>query len=72
MNWLLIWWQQLRGYTPPDPWEDDQRILDARADQHQRIEAATRLLAREGLAIRRERQFWNRFGGPPPKQHDDG
>lgn len=71
MNWLVAWWRQIRGYHGTDPWEDDPRIVAAREDQHQRIDAATRLLAREGLAMRRERRFWEKYGGPS-KQHDDG
>lgn len=72
MRWLSAWWQQIRGHTSPDPWDHDQAILSARQDQHQRIDKATRLLAAEGLAMRRERQFWSKHGGDPRKRHDDG
>ena len=72
MNWLSAWWQQIKGHAPPDPWETDHAILDARQDQHQRIDKATRLLAADGLALRKERQFWEKHGGRPTKQHDDG
>jgi hypothetical protein len=70
MNWLWAWWQSLRGYAPSDPWDADPRIQAARTDQHQRIDRATNLLAREGLALRRERKFWERHG--LPRKTDDG
>lgn len=72
MNWITVWWQQIRGHIPPDPWEHDPEIVAARREQHRRIDKATELLAREGLALRHERQFWERFGLPRTKQHDDG
>src|SRR5689334_4794143 len=56
MSWLSAWWQQIRGHTPPDPWENDHAILNARQDQHQRIDKAQRLLAADGMALRKERQ----------------
>lgn len=71
MSWLSVWWQQIRGHAPPDPWEHDREILNARKDQHRRIDKATVLLAQDGMALRRERQFWERHG-LPKKQHDDG
>lgn len=72
MSWLSAWWQQIRGHVPPDPWEHDQRIVAARAEQHQRIDKAQRLLSREGLALRRERRFWEKHGGPSPERSSDG
>ena len=71
MTWFTAWWQQLRGHILPVPWEHDPEIVSARRDQHRRLNHAAALLARDGLAIRKERIFWQRWGDGS-KKHDDG
>jgi len=72
MEWIVAWWRQIRGYEAPDPWEHDAHIRAERVGQHARIDAATRVHIRDGLALRRERSFWTRFGDDPPPRRDDG
>lgn len=62
MLWLLAWWRQIRGYEAPDPWEADTHIRAERASQHARIDAATRIHIQDGIALRREREFWTKHG----------
>lgn len=64
MGWLTEWWDQIRRRPPVDPWNEDPEILRERDRQHREgiVDRATARRLADGLAVRREREFWTRYG----------
>jgi hypothetical protein len=63
MGWLVAWWHQISRRPPGDPWNDDPEITRERERQHREgiADAATTRRILDGLSLRHEREFWQRY-----------